>query len=53
MKKTFKKSVKKLFAAVLVGALSVSALTACGSSDDSKGTDSTSSDAGACGNSRR
>ena len=46
MKKTFKKSVKKLFAAVLVGALSVSALTACGSSDDSKGTDSTSSDAG-------
>lgn len=46
MKKIFKKSVKKLFAAVLVGALSVSALTACGSSDDSKGTDSTSSDAG-------
>lgn len=46
MKKTFKKSVKKLFAAVLVGALSVSALTACGSSDDSKSTEGTSSDAG-------
>ncbi len=45
MKKTFKKSVKKLFAAVLVGALSVSALTACGSSDDSKSTEGTSSDA--------
>ena len=46
MKKTFKKSVKKLFAAVLVGALSVSALTACGSSDDSKSTEGTASDAG-------
>lgn len=46
MKKTFKKSVKKLFAAVLVGALSVSALTACGSSDKSDSTEGTSSDAG-------